>query len=32
MVAAVNEAGVLMDCSHTGRRASLDIMAASRNR
>jgi len=29
MVAAVNEAGVLMDCSHTGRRASLDIMAAS---
>jgi len=29
MVAAVNEAGVLMDCSHTGRRASLDIMAVS---
>ena len=30
MVAAVNDAGMLMDCSHTGRRASLDIMAASR--
>lgn len=30
MVAAVNDAGVLMDCSHTGRRCSLDIMAASR--
>ena len=30
MVAAVNEAGVLMDCSHTGRRCSLEIMAASR--
>jgi membrane dipeptidase len=29
MVAAVNEAGLLMDCSHTGRRCSLDIMAAS---
>ena len=29
MVAAVNEAGVLMDCSHTGRRASLEIMDAS---
>lgn len=29
MVAAVNEAGVLMDCSHTGRRCSLEIMAAS---
>lgn len=29
MVEAVNEAGVLMDCSHTGRRCSLDIMAAS---
>ena len=29
MVAAVNDAGVLMDCSHTGRRCSLDIMAAS---
>ena len=29
MVKAVNEAGLLMDCSHTGRRCSLDIMAAS---
>ena len=29
MVKAVNDAGVLMDCSHTGRRCSLDIMAAS---
>jgi membrane dipeptidase len=29
MVEAVNAAGVLMDCSHTGRRASLDIMDAS---
>ena len=29
MVQAVNDAGVLMDCSHTGRRCSLDIMAAS---
>ena len=29
IVAAVNEAGLLMDCSHTGRRCSLDIMAAS---
>ncbi|MEP6965816.1 MAG: membrane dipeptidase, partial [Polaromonas sp.] len=29
MVQAVNAAGVLMDCSHTGRRCSLDIMAAS---
>ena len=29
MVAAINEAGVLMDCSHTGRRCSLEIMAAS---
>jgi membrane dipeptidase len=29
IVAAINEAGVLMDCSHTGRRCSLDIMAAS---
>lgn len=29
MVEAVNQAGVLMDCSHTGRRCSLDIMAAS---
>ncbi|HEX7374461.1 MAG TPA: membrane dipeptidase [Steroidobacteraceae bacterium] len=29
MVAAVNAAGLLMDCSHTGRRCTLDIMAAS---
>jgi membrane dipeptidase len=29
IVAAVNDAGVLMDCSHTGRRCSLEIMAAS---
>jgi membrane dipeptidase len=29
MVAAINEAGVLMDCSHTGRRCSLEIMAAA---
>jgi membrane dipeptidase len=29
MVQAVVDAGMLMDCSHTGRRCSLDIMAAS---
>ncbi len=29
VVAAINGAGVLMDCSHTGHRTSLDIMAAS---
>jgi membrane dipeptidase len=29
MVEAVNQVGMLMDCSHTGRRCSLDIMAAS---
>ena len=29
IVAAVNDADLLMDCSHTGRRCSLDIMAAS---
>jgi membrane dipeptidase len=29
IVAAVNDAGLLLDCSHTGRRCSLDIMAAS---
>jgi membrane dipeptidase len=29
VVAAINAAGVLLDCSHTGRRCSLDIMAAS---
>jgi membrane dipeptidase len=30
MVKAVNDAGLLMDCSHTGRRCSLDIMSESR--
>ena len=29
VVAAINAAGVLMDCSHTGRKCSLDIMATS---
>lgn len=29
MVEAVNAAGMLMDCSHTGRSCSLEIMAAS---
>ena len=29
MVHAVNDAGLLMDCSHTGRRCSLEIMQAS---
>jgi membrane dipeptidase len=29
IVAAINDAGVLLDCSHTGRRCSLDIMSAS---
>jgi len=29
MVRAINAAGMLMDCSHTGRRCSLEIMAAS---
>ncbi|HET7032406.1 MAG TPA: membrane dipeptidase [Casimicrobiaceae bacterium] len=29
IVAAVNDAGLLMDCSHTGRRCSLEIMQAS---
>ena len=29
MVDAVNAAGLLMDCSHTGRQCSLEIMAAS---
>jgi membrane dipeptidase len=29
MVEAINRAGLLMDCSHTGRRCSLDIMAVS---
>jgi len=31
MVDAVNQAGLLMDCSHTGRRCSLDIMSASKS-
>jgi len=31
MVAAVNDAGVLMDCAHTERRTTLDIMAHSRH-
>lgn len=31
MVAAVNDAGVLMDCAHTERLSSLDIMAHSRH-
>jgi membrane dipeptidase len=31
MVEAVNDAGMLMDCSHTGRRCSLEIMQASRH-
>lgn len=29
VVRAINEAGILMDCSHTGLRTSLDIMNAS---
>lgn len=29
LVAEVNRVGLLMDCSHTGHRTSLDIMAAS---
>jgi membrane dipeptidase len=29
MVAAINEAGLLMDCSHTGYRTSMDVMACS---
>ncbi len=29
VVAAINAAGVLLDCSHSGRRCSLDIMDAS---
>ncbi|HEY9096523.1 MAG TPA: membrane dipeptidase [Hydrogenophaga sp.] len=31
MVEAVNDAGVLMDCAHTERRSSLDIMSHSRH-
>ena len=30
IVRAINDAGMLMDCSHTGYRTSMDIMAASR--
>lgn len=30
IVAAINDAGMLMDCSHTGYRTSMDIMAAAR--
>jgi membrane dipeptidase len=30
IVAAINDAGMLMDCSHTGYRTSMDIMTASR--
>ncbi len=29
VVAEINRVGMLMDCSHTGHRTSLDIMAAS---
>jgi membrane dipeptidase len=29
MVRAVNSGGMIMDCSHTGRQSSLDIMKAS---
>ena len=29
MVAAINQAGMLLDCSHTGYRTSMDVMAAS---
>ncbi|OSQ39050.1 peptidase M19 [Thalassospira mesophila] len=29
MVKAVNNAGMIMDCSHTGRQSSLDIMRVS---
>jgi membrane dipeptidase len=30
IVGAINDAGMLMDCSHTGYRTSMDIMALSR--
>ena len=30
VVRAINDAGMLMDCSHTGYRTSLDIMAVSK--
>ena len=29
MVRAVNHTGMIMDCSHMGKRASIDVMAAS---
>ncbi|SFU85867.1 dipeptidase [Pseudoduganella namucuonensis] len=29
MVEAINDAGILMDCAHSGRLCSLDVMAAS---
>jgi membrane dipeptidase len=29
VVAAINDAGLLLDCSHTGRRCSLEIMSES---
>jgi len=29
VLAAVNDAGIIVDCAHSGRMASLDIMAAS---
>jgi len=31
MLVTVSEAGILVDCSHTGRRCSLDIMEGSAN-
>ena len=31
MLVAVSEAGILVDCSHTGRKCSLDIMEGSAN-
>lgn len=31
MVEAMNEAGVIIDCAHTGRQTTLDIMAHSRH-
>jgi membrane dipeptidase len=30
IVGAINDAGMLMDCSHTGYRTSMDVMASSR--
>ncbi len=29
MVKSVNDSGMIMDCSHTGRQSSLDIMKIS---